>query len=132
MPKYETYVTESITAENVFRGAPLAEAELPTFDGAREVLPAPFWEGHEPAIACYWRVWELAFRNLRRPTPASGFVSNFVDTAFNDCHFMWDSAFILMFARYGRNGFDFQRTLDNFHAKQHPDGFICRQDRSIP
>ncbi len=38
---------------------------------------------------------------------------------------MWDSAFILLFARYGRRAFDFQRTLDNLYAKQHPDGFIC-------
>lgn len=41
-----------------------------------------------------------------------------VDSAFNDCLFMWDSAFILMFARYGRRAHDFQRTLDNFYAKQ--------------
>jgi hypothetical protein len=36
---------------------------------------------------------------------------------------MWDSAFILLFARYGSRAFDFQRTLDNFYAKQHPDGY---------
>src|SRR5215211_7542368 len=41
--------------------------------------------------------------------------------------FMWDSAFILLFARYGRRTFDFQRTLDNLYASQHPDGFICRE-----
>ena len=40
---------------------------------------------------------------------------------------MWDSSFILMFARYGANFFPFQHTLDNFYAKQHPDGFICRE-----
>jgi len=32
-----------------------------------------------------------------------------------------------MFARYGTRFFPFQRTLDNFYAKQHPDGFICRE-----
>ena len=40
---------------------------------------------------------------------------------------MWDSSFILMFARYGARFFPFQNTLDNFYAKQHPDGFICRE-----
>ena len=50
-----------------------------------------------------------------------------MDTAFNDCLFMWDSAFILAFGRYGRRAFDFQRTLDNLYAKQHADGFICRE-----
>jgi glycogen debranching enzyme len=41
--------------------------------------------------------------------------------------FMWDSAFIVLFARYGSRAFDFQRTLDNLYAKQHADGFICRE-----
>jgi hypothetical protein len=54
-------------------------------------------------------------------------VSNYIDTAFNRCLFMWDSAFIVLFARYGHRAFDFQRTLDNLYAKQHADGFICRE-----
>lgn len=40
---------------------------------------------------------------------------------------MWDSAFICLFARYGTRVFNFQKTFDNFYAKQHPDGFICRE-----
>ena len=70
-----------------------------------------------------------AFKNLRKPTPANGFVSDFIDTAFNGCIFMWDSAFILMFAKYARQIFHFQGTLDNFYGKQHADGFICREIR---
>lgn len=68
-------------------------------------------------------VWWQAFRNIKPAGRESGFVANFIDTAFNDCLFMWDSAFILLFARYGSRAFDFQRTLDNFYAKQHPDGY---------
>lgn len=124
---YDTHLRNGFAAENPFRSLPPEEAPLPTFDEARSVLPEPFWDGHEGAIACYWRVWELAFGNLGRPAPGSGFVANYIDTAFNDCLFMWDSAFILLFARYGNRAFDFQRTLDNFYAKQHPDGFICRE-----
>ena len=102
-------------------------APPPTFEEAWPALPRPFWEGREDVVACYRRVWELAFANLRRPEPGSGFVANFIDTAFNDCLFMWDSAFILLFARYGRRAFDFGRTLDNLYARQHPDGFMCRE-----
>ena len=54
-------------------------------------------------------------------------MSNFIDTAFNDCLFMWDSAFILMFGKYANRIFNFQKTLDNLYAHQHPDGFICRE-----
>jgi hypothetical protein len=64
---------------------------------------------------------------LRLPTPQNGFVSPYIDTAFNGHLFMWDSAFILLFARYGQRAFNFQQTLDNLYCKQHPDGFICRE-----
>ncbi len=94
---------------------------------AREVLPDPFWAGHASTIACYWRAWELAFNNLKQPSAENGFAANFIDTAFNGNLFMWDSCFITCFGVYGRRVFDFQRTLDTFYRKQHPDGFICRE-----
>lgn len=124
---YDTHLEEPLVRENVFRTRAPEDAPLPTFGGSRDLLPEPFWEGHDAAIACYWRVWELAFSNLRRPAPGSGFVASFIDTAFNDCLFMWDSALILLFARYGARAFEFQSTLDNLYARQHDDGFICRE-----
>ncbi len=124
---YDTHLREPLVRENAFLGMVPEDLPPPTFEQAWELLPRPFWEGHENVVACYRRVWELAFANLRRPEPGSGFVANFIDTAFNDCLFMWDSAFILLFARYGRRAFDFQRTLDNLYARQHEDGFICRE-----
>jgi glycogen debranching enzyme len=123
----DTHLRDPLVEENVFLRMSPEEVEPPAFDDAWNLLPLPFWEGHEDAIACYRGAWELAFGNLRRPEPGSGFVASFIDTAFNDCLFMWDSAFILLFARYGRRAFDFQRTLDNLYASQHPDGFICRE-----
>ncbi len=124
---YDTHLRERLVEENVFRRAKPEDSPVPAFDEAREALPQPFWDAHESAVDCYWKTWELAFENICSPAPESGFIASFVDTAFNDCLFMWDSAFILMFARYGRRAFDFQRTLDNLYAKQHPDGFICRE-----
>ena len=123
----DTHFTEPLVGENAFLEMPPEDATPPSFEDAWNLLPQPFWEGHEDAIACYRGAWELAFGNLRRPEPGSGFVASFIDTAFNDCLFMWDSAFILLFARYGRRAFDFHRTLDNLYASQHPDGFICRE-----
>jgi glycogen debranching enzyme len=123
----DTHLRELLVEENVFLGMPPEDVSPPSFADAWGSLPRPFWEDHEDAIRCYRGAWELAFGNLRRPEPGSGFVAGFIDTAFNDCLFMWDSAFILLFARYGRRAFDFQRTLDNLYASQHPDGFICRE-----
>ena len=129
MAYYELYVDSPPVRENAFRTMPPEEAPLPTYGEAKELLPAPHWYGHDAAIRCHDKAWELAFGNLRRPTPQNGFVARYIDTAFNDNLFMWDSGFIALFARYGARAFDFQRTLDNLYAKQHPDGFICREIR---
>ncbi len=124
---YDTYVRNPLVARNTFLAAMPDAAALPTIDQARPLLPEPFWDGHASAIACTVKAWKLAFANLRRPEAASGFVARFIDPAFNDCIFMWDSCFMTLFGRYGARAFPFIRTLDNLYAKQHPDGFICRE-----
>lgn len=124
---YDTYVRNPLVARNTFLQSAPDAAALPTFDQARPLLPEPFWDGHAAAIDCTFKAWKLAFANLRRPEAASGFVARFIDPAFNDCIFMWDSCFMTLFGRYGARAFPFIRTLDNLYAKQHPDGFICRE-----
>src|SRR5687768_968696 len=124
---FACYVEDELVKQNAFRSMTPDTRPLPTFEASRSLLPQPNWEGHDSAIACYWKAWELAFGNLGRPTPANRFVAPYIDTAFNGHLFLWDSVFILMFGRYGSRVFDFQRTLDDFYCKQHPDGFICRE-----
>ena len=114
-------------AENTFITQPREVKKLPKFEEERDNLPKPVWDGHDDAIACYYKAWELAFGNLRQPALTSGFVSNYIDTAFNGELFMWDSVFILMFGRYGSRSFNFQGTLDNFYSHQYNDGYICRE-----
>ena len=126
-PFLEFYADNPTVSENVFRRARPNRALPPTFAAARSALPQPFWDNHDSAIRCYWKAWELAFGNLQSTTPANGFVEPFIDSAFNNCLFMWDSVFTLLFCRYGRGAFDFQRTLDNIYAKQHIDGFLSRE-----
>lgn len=103
------------------------EAVLPKYQDIRKKLPQPVWENHDSAIACYYKTWEIAFGNLKKITPENGFVKNYIDSAFNGALFMWDSSFITMFGKYGGGIFPFIHTLDNFYAKQHKDGFICRE-----
>lgn len=117
----------SLVAENCFINKEMEQMPLPVFEEVRDKLPAPVWNGHEDYIECYWKAWELAFNNLRKPQEGTGFVSNFIDTAFNDSLIMWDSAFILMFGKYAQRIFDFQGTLNNLYSHQHRDGYICRE-----
>lgn len=115
------------TEENFYLTKPIDLSPLPSFTDVKDKLPLPIWEGHEDSLKCYWKAWELAFGNLCQPTEGTGFVSPFIDTAFNGCIFMWDSAFMLMFGKYADKFFHFQGTLNNFYSHQHRDGFICRE-----
>lgn len=126
-PYVEVSADEPLVKENVFVRRTQDLSAPPSYAEARQHLPTPFWAGHETAIAGYWRAWELAFQNTHAVDPPSGFIAPFIDAAFNQRLFMWDSVFMLMFARYGERAFAFQKTLDNFYAKQHDNGFICRE-----
>lgn len=112
-------------SENTFPLRRYEPAPVPAYDAA--VLPELVADDHPEWVEMYHKAWQIGFKNLRQPEPESGFVANFIDTAFNDNTFMWDSCFMTMFGRYGRRLFNFLGTLDNFYAKQHDDGFICRE-----
>ena len=127
MRRPDTHVRNRLVDENVFLTLPREQAALPAFAASKPLLPAPIWPARPSAVECCWKAWEIAFRNLRQPPAESPFIANFIDTAFNNCTFMWDSCFMLMFGRYGSRAFNFQRTLDNFYSRQHTDGFICRE-----
>src|SRR5271169_3086700 len=64
-------------------------AELPTFAGIRASLPSPVLDARPDLVAMYWKAWELASRNFYQPPPGSGFVSTFIDAAFNENVFLW-------------------------------------------
>lgn len=116
------YAEKNYFIKKEFDGKP-----LPEYESSKDKLPIPVWDGHDDAIECYYKTWQIAFSNLRLPNREAGFVSSFIDTAFNGYLFMWDSSFIVMFGRYGSRAFNFQQTLDNFYSHQHLDGFICRE-----
>ncbi|MBQ8720273.1 MAG: glycoside hydrolase [Clostridia bacterium] len=123
-----TYAANDAHAQrNVFLTMSADFTEIPTYESVKDKLPIPVWEGREDVIDCYFKTWEIGWGNLRVGKAEAGYVSNFIDTAFNGDLFMWDSSFILMFGKYASRYFDFQRTLDNFYAHQNRDGFITRQ-----
>ena len=121
------YQKNEYADRNSFIGREANMIDLPCYEDVKDRLPKPIWDGNEDAIECYNKVWKIGFSNLRKPNADAGFVSPFIDTAFNGYLFMWDSAFIMMFGRYASGVFDFQQTLDNFYSHQHKDGFICRE-----
>ena len=129
MPEYlDTYLEfEDVKNRNPFIGRKPDTSELPDFEINKSRLPEPVWDGHDESVEAYYKAWEIAFFNIFKPTEENGFVSPYIDTAFNGDSFLWDSCFMLMFGKYGDSVFKFQGTLDNFYCKQQPDGFIGRQ-----
>jgi hypothetical protein len=106
-------------------------APLPAFDQARLELPAPIVDDEPRLVEMYWKAWQLAFRNFHQPKPGSGYVSNFIDAAFNQNIFLWDTSFMTMFCNYGHPVVPGIGSLDNFYVKQYGTGEICREiDRS--
>lgn len=122
---------EPLVSKNPFRGRAYQHQPLPSFIEAKGELPVPVLPDRPQWVEMYWRAWELAWAHLCRPDPASGFVANYIDSAFDGHIFMWDSAFMVQFGLYGRRVFDFMGTLDNFYARQHDDGFICREINAV-
>ena len=130
LPYKNTYVKNVFVAENPYRTAAPEPVQPKSYDEAKKILPAPVWEGHQQEIDMYWHAWKIAIGNICHPQEGSGFTSSYLDVAYNGNIFMWDTCFMMLFARYGYQYFPFQKSLDNFYAKQHPDGFICREIRA--
>lgn len=105
----------------------------PAWAEARARLPEPVFEERPSAVAAYWRGWELAVQAMQSPAPGSGLVSNYLYFVFNDpadgAIFAHDSALMTMFGRFGCRAFPAIETLDNFYARQHDTGEICREIR---
>lgn len=118
---------EPLVNQNPFLERTCHAPRLPLYAEVRTRLPIPILPQHPQWVEMYWRAWEIAWSNLHRARPLSGFIANYIDATFNQNSFMWDSAFMMQFGLYGRRAFYFLGTLDNFYAKQHRDGYICRE-----
>lgn len=102
-------------------------APLPQFATTRDKLPSPIYDENTNWVAMYWKAWELAFRNFHEPARGSGYVSQFIDAAFNQNIFQWDTCFMTMFCNYAHPLVPGIGSLDNFYRKQYPDGEIARE-----
>ena len=100
---------------------------VPIFETTRDKLPSPVFDENPDYVRCYWKACELAFKNFHEPAKDSGFVSQFIDAAFNQNIFLWDTCFLTMFCNYAHPYVPGICSLDNFYIKQHESGEICRE-----
>lgn len=81
----------------------------------REGIPCPILEGNPEWVDLYWTAWELAWDHVI-DNPDLPF-SPYLDEAFQpDRIWIWDSCFMILFARYAAERFPCANTLDNLYA----------------
>lgn len=100
---------------------------LPKFDDTKVLLPNPIYDENPLWVETYWAAWKMAFKNFQSPADGSGFVSQFLDCAFNANLFLWDTAFQTMFLNVAHPLVPGISSLDNFYIKQYSTGEICRE-----
>jgi hypothetical protein len=119
--------TQSLPRGQYFHSAPATPSTIAELAAVQHELPRPWVQDRPDLAACYDTCVRLLFGNRRIPAPGSGFVSPYLDAAFNSNVFLWDTAFITMFARLLHPWVPSICSLDNFYARQYPDGEICRE-----
>lgn len=112
---------------NYFAKKSYQPSPLPGYEAVRDLLPSPVFDENPLLVETYWKAWELASRHFHEPAPGSGYVSQFIDAAFNKNIFLWDTAFMSMFCNTAYGLVPGIASLDNFYAKQHDTGEICRE-----
>lgn len=111
-------------AEIVAGGYEIDMSDLPEVTFAEH----PEWE------ELFAAAWETHKSNIKKAPTALNPNENsyYIDEAYNDYIYAWDTMFMMMFDRYGLHQFPTLSSLDNFYYHQvdsdgADDGFICRE-----
>ena len=84
----------------------------------------------ELAHRMYEKALEITRSKVRGGDDEAFFKKPFIDAAFNDNIFLWDSCFMACFCKYHMDELPVYQALDNFYDRMEDDGFICREYRS--
>lgn len=77
----------------------------------------------------YDKALEITRSKVRGGDSEPFFKKPFVDAAFSDNIFLWDSCFIVCFAKYHMDELPVYQALNNFYERAEEDGYICREYR---
>ena len=77
----------------------------------------------------YSKALEITKSKIRGGESEPFFKKPFIDAAFSDNIFLWDTCIIVCFAKYHLDELPVYQALDNFYDRIEADGFICREYR---
>jgi hypothetical protein len=77
----------------------------------------------------YNKALALARLKIRGGSDHPVFKNPFLDAAFSESIFYWDTCFIATYAKYHQDELPIANALDNFYDRMDTDGYICREFR---
>ncbi len=95
----------------------------------KKAEPKGFAVTPELSERMYAKALAITKRKIRGGDSEPFFKEPFVDAAFSDNIFLWDSCFIACFAKYHMDELPVYQALDNFYGRMEDDGYICREYR---
>ncbi len=98
----------------------------PLLVALRRGVPEPILDEDPEQVELYHAAWELAQSHIAAGTTDNGFADHYMDEAFSEHIFQWDTCFMTLFGHYGLDAFPVMGSLDNFYGAQQSDGYICR------
>ncbi len=106
--------------------SPLAQSDDKpiTAEEVLKAVPEPVIPNRQDLKEMYQRCWVLGLESSELGIPGSGFVDWYIDAAFDNRIFQWDTCFSLAWAKYSQGSLPNMQSLDNFYRKQHDDGAI--------
>ncbi len=91
--------------------------------------PAGFKVTSELSKRMYDKALEITKAKVRGGDTEVFFKKPFIDAAFSQNIFLWDTCFMVCFAKYHPDELPVYQALDNFYDRMETDGYICREYR---
>jgi hypothetical protein len=108
------------------------QAVAPEYEKLKDQLPEPIFDGHPEALEAYWYCWKTLmgvwyFTPDEEDHQAVSAICGIRSWGPWGSTMVWDTAFMMYFAKYGHQAYPFIQAFDNCYARQHENGFICRE-----
>ena len=114
----------SQSASEAISGASRKDPKPITAEELLDSVPQPILPGRADLVEMYNKCWEIGLDKSERGNEQSGFVDWYIDAAFDNRIFQWDTCFSLAWAKYSQGALPNIESLENFYRKQHEDGAI--------
>ncbi len=95
----------------------------------KEECPSVFKVTPELSKRMYDKALEITKAKVRGGDAEVFFKKPFIDAAFSQNIFLWDTCFMVCFAKYHLDELPVYQALDNFYDQIEEDGYICREYR---